>query len=163
MNNIIFKMKINNNISLIVLLFFISIIFISKEIFIFNEEALVAIVFFIFVWFLYNILSEVFITELKDRSIKIENEFKNLIDLKLNIYNLLINHYKKEIMLTNEINTLFSFSEEEIKYILKKKYMNIRYNMYLQVQNRLQLFLLNELNFIRNIQYNFIKLYSKLN
>lgn len=125
---------------------------ISKEILILNEETLVAICFVLFVIFAYMNVSDIVVSELKDRASKIQKEFDDYYQLRENILHSLISYHNKQVSLLKEIHQIFIFSKSEIQNIIHAQQKNLQNNISLQIKQKLRILAMREFNFIQFMQ-----------
>lgn len=94
------------------------IIALSKEILVFNEEILVLFAFGIFMFLVYNFAGSLISVELDARSIKIEEEFNFYKSMQRKTLNHLVSYHKKQILLSEEVKSIFLITRNDIKVII---------------------------------------------
>ena len=101
------------------LLFFLlsALIVLSKEILVFNEEILVLFAFGIFIFLVYNFAGSLISIELDSRSVKIEEEFSFYKQMQQKTLNHLISYHKKQILLSEEVKSIFSITKNDINVV----------------------------------------------
>lgn len=92
-------------------------IFISKEFIVFNEEVLVLVAFFIFIFLIINYAKASINESLKSKLEEIRNEFDFYKNLQKQTVSYLINYHKKQTLLVENIKKILVFSKEELKFI----------------------------------------------
>jgi F0F1-type ATP synthase membrane subunit b/b' len=102
------------------LLFFLLsiLIVLSKEILVFNEEILVLFAFGIFIFLVYNFAGSLISIELDARGIKIEEEFSFYKHMQQKTLNHLISYHKKQILLSEEVQSIFLITKNDIKVVI---------------------------------------------
>ena len=90
----------------------------SKEILVFNEEILVLFAFGIFMFLVYNFAGSLISVELDARSIKIEEEFNFYKHMQQKTLNHLVSYHKKQIMLSEEVKSIFFITKNDIKAVV---------------------------------------------
>lgn len=101
------------------LFFLLSILIIlSKEILVFNEEILVLFAFGIFIFLVYNFAGSLISAELDSRSVKIEEEFGFYKDIQQKTLTHLISYHKKQVLLSEEVKSIFLMTKNDIKIII---------------------------------------------
>ena len=102
------------------LLFFLLsiLIVLSKEILVFNEEILVLFAFGIFIFLVYNFAGSLISIELDSRSVKIEEEFSFYKQMQQKTLNHLISYHKKQILLSEEVKSIFLVTKDDIKVVI---------------------------------------------
>ncbi len=102
------------------LLFFLLsiLIVLSKEILVFNEEILVLFAFGIFIFLVYNFAGSLISIELDSRSVKIEEEFSFYKHMQQKTLNHLISYHKKQILLSEEVKSIFVITKNDIKVVI---------------------------------------------
>lgn len=93
-------------------------IVLSKEILVFNEEILVLFAFGIFIFIVYNFASSLISLELDNRSSKIEEEFSFYKNMQQKTLHHLISYHKKQVLLSEEINSIFSVARKDIERLV---------------------------------------------
>lgn len=92
-------------------------IFISKEFIVFNEEVLVLVSFFIFIFLIINYAKSSINESLNSKLEEIKNEFDFYKNLQKQTVSYLINYHKKQTLLVGNIKKILLFSKEELNFI----------------------------------------------
>ena len=95
-----------------------TLILLSKEILVFNEEILVLFAFGIFIFLVYNFAGDLLSIELDSRSAKIEEEFSFYKNIQQKTLIHLISYHKKQIFLSEEVKSIFSITRKDIDVIV---------------------------------------------
>ena len=98
-------------------LFFL--VFISKEFIVFNEEILVLLAFFIFIFLIINYGKSAINESLNEKLEQIKNEFNFYKSLQKQTISYLINYHKKQTFLVENIKKILFFSKQELKFLEK--------------------------------------------
>jgi F0F1-type ATP synthase membrane subunit b/b' len=106
----------NPRYSLLFLLLLLTVL--SKEILVFNEEILVLFAFGIFIFLVYNFAGNLISIELDARSVKIEEEFSFYKHIQQKTLNHLVSYHKKQILLSEEVNSIFAITKNDIKIVV---------------------------------------------
>lgn len=95
--------------------FLIFCVFSSKNIIIYNEETLVALSFFAFIFFVFRYFGDTIKQSLDERSQTIKVELQNFLSLKADSLKQLYKEHQKVTALTNTLNTVKVFTVSELK------------------------------------------------
>ena len=95
--------------------FLVFCVFSSKNIIIYNEETLVALSFFAFIFFVVNYFGNTIKQSLDERSEGIKYELQNFLSLKADSLKQLYKEHQKVTDLTNTLNTVKVFTVTELK------------------------------------------------
>ena len=95
--------------------FLVFCVFSSKNIIIYNEETLVALSFFAFIFFVGNYFGNTIKQSLDERSEGIKYELQNFLSLKADSLKQLYKEHQKVTALTNTLNTVKQFTVTELK------------------------------------------------
>nr|NP_066455.1 hypothetical protein RhsaoMp02 [Rhodomonas salina]AAG17726.1 unknown [Rhodomonas salina] len=98
-------------------------VFISKEFIVFNEEVLVLLSFFIFIFLVINYGKDSINESLNSKLEEIKNEFDFYKNLQKQTISYLINYHKKQVLLVNNVKKILEFSKLELKIV--ENYFNI--------------------------------------
>lgn len=90
-------------------------VFTSKNIIIYNEETLVALSFFAFIFFVFRYFGDTIKQSLDERSEGIKVELQNFLHLKAESLKQLYKEHQKVASLTNTLNTVKQFTISELK------------------------------------------------
>jgi hypothetical protein len=105
----------NDKIRLYIFLFLAFCVLSSKNILIYNEETLVALSFFCFIFFVFQYFGATIKDSLNERSQIIQHELQNFINLKESSFNELLKEHQKVSGLVNAMKTLDIFTNRELK------------------------------------------------
>ena len=142
-------MLTNSNLRIYLFLFLAFCVLSSKHIIIYNEETLVAISFFAFIFFVYRYFGDTIKESLNERSVVIQQELQNFLNLKESSFKELLSEHNRVSGLVQTIKTLETFTTNELKY-LNINSKNALNNMFInQMQQKLQ-YLLSE-NILTNV------------
>lgn len=92
-------------------------VFISKEFIVFNEEVLVLLSFFIFIFLVINYGKESINESLNSKLEEIKNEFDFYKNLRKQTISYLVNYHKKQISLVDNVRKILEFNKMELKVI----------------------------------------------
>jgi len=92
-----------------------------KEVIVFNEETLVALSFFAFVFALKNAIQKNVEEDIKQYSVQIEKEFESYVTQKQQLLEVVRETYLKEAELHKQIVQLFKWVEKEIKGVYERR------------------------------------------
>ena len=95
--------------------FLVFCVFSSKNIIIYNEETLVALSFFAFIFFVFRYFGDTIKQSLDERSQTIKVELQNFLSLKADSLKQLYKEHQKVTYLTNTLNTIKVFTVSELK------------------------------------------------
>ena len=95
--------------------FLIFCVFSSKNIIIYNEETLVALSFFAFIFFVFRYFGDTIRQSLDERSEGIKYELQNFLHLKADSLKQLYKEHQKVTALTTTLNTVKQFTVSELK------------------------------------------------
>lgn len=105
----------NDKIRLYIFLFLTFCVLSSKNILIYNEETLVALSFFCFIFFVFQYFGATITDSLNERSQIIQHELQNFINLKESSFNELLKEHQKVAGLVQAMKTLDIFTNRELK------------------------------------------------
>jgi hypothetical protein len=91
-------------------------VFISKELVVFNEEVLVLLSFFIFIFLIINYAKSSINESLNSKLEEIKNEFDFYKNLQKQTVSYLINYHKKQTLLVENVKRILAFSLVELKF-----------------------------------------------
>lgn len=92
-------------------------VFISKEFIVFNEEVLVLLAFFTFIFLVINYAKESINESLNSKLEEIKNEFDFYKNLQKQTVSYLINYHKKQTLLVDNVKKILIFSKTELQFI----------------------------------------------
>ena len=95
--------------------FLVFCVFTSKNIIIYNEETLVALSFFAFIFFVFRYFGDTIRQSLDERSQGIKLELQNFLHLKADSLKQLYKEHQKVTFLTKTLNTVKQFTVSELK------------------------------------------------
>ena len=95
--------------------FLVFCVFSSKNIIIYNEETLVALSFFAFIFFVFRYFGDTIRQSLDERSESIKVELQNFLHLKADSLKQLYKEHQKVTALTHTLNTVKIFTVSELK------------------------------------------------
>jgi len=122
----------------------LGLIVLSKELLVFNEEALVLLAFALFIYLFLTYGGEVIAKELDSRKEKIKEEFDLYKNLQLKTFTHLVNYHKKQKLLNLEIKEILAISKLEILSIEKYYQCLLGSFIILNFEERLKRVLINE-------------------
>lgn len=125
----------------------------SKHIFIYNEETLVAISFFAFIFFVFHYFGDTIKDSLNERSDLIQQELQNFLNLKQSSFNELLIEHNRVSGLVKIMKLLENFTNNELKFLnLNSK--NALNNMFInQMQQKLKTLAFSKLMLQQKLQY----------
>lgn len=109
----------NNQIRLYIFLFLAFCVLSSKNIFIYNEETLVALSFFCFIFFVFHYFGTTIKESLNERSNIIQYELQNYLNIKENSVIELLKEHEKVFGLVNAMKNLDIFTNRELTTLNK--------------------------------------------
>lgn len=109
----------------------------SKEIYIINEESLVALSFVTFILLSYNAISSLVSAELDSRADQIRKEFQFLVSARDSSLQVLLEYYKKQLALFEEIVGLVEWLKQRIIETMAEKQNRLRHWMVAQQKSKL--------------------------
>jgi len=92
-------------------------VFSSKHILIYNEETLVAISFFAFIFFVFHYFGDTIKESLNERSQIIQNELENFLNLKHHSLKELLQEHSRVSGLVRTMKTLENFTNNELQFL----------------------------------------------
>jgi len=122
----------------------LGLIVLSKELLVFNEEALVLFAFALFIYLFFSYGGEIIAGELDSRKEKIKEEFDLYKNLQLKTFTHLVKYHKKQKLLNLEIKEIFAISKAEILSIEKYYQCLLESFIVLNLEERLKRVLINE-------------------
>jgi F0F1-type ATP synthase membrane subunit b/b' len=126
--------------------YLVIIFLLSKELFVFNAEFLVAITFFLFIFVATKYLSANIANSLDSRAKEIKQEFDSFVSLRLKSLDNLIAFYNKNAEISNQIKNLADFSTQQVDNIINSRELMLNLYITQQINDRLQSFQSEELN-----------------
>jgi len=109
----------NEKIRLYIFLFLAFCVLSSKNIFIYNEETLVALSFFCFLFFIYHYFGTTIKESLNERSEIIQHELQNYLNIKENSFIELLKEHEKVSALVKAMKSLDIFTNRELTTLNK--------------------------------------------
>tara|TARA_B100000614_G_scaffold262739_1_gene298088 strand:- start:16047 stop:16799 length:753 start_codon:yes stop_codon:yes gene_type:complete len=143
---------IKNNKVLYTILVFTIAVFVSLDMIILDEEALVLLCFVLFIMFLYENIHEMVYTELQNRADKIRNEFEETNLLQEDIYETLLSYYQKQLALESEIHDLLSWTKTEITTLIETRQQALENSLQKEVSDKLKFIHMKEQDFLQSMQ-----------
>jgi len=119
----------------------------SKEVIVFNEEVLILFSFSIFIYLVYNLLSNSISLELDNRSSKIQQEFTQYREVQKSTLSYLISYHDKQTRLLADIETIFNLTKVNVELIIRSYSELFIKNLYNLVEDKLKRVLINELKY----------------
>lgn len=126
--------------------YLVIIFLLSKELFVFNAEFLVAITFFLFIFIATKYLSANIANSLDLRAKEIKQEFDSFVSLRLKSLENLIAFYNKNAEISNQIKNLADFSTQQVDNIINSRELMLNLYITQQINDRLQSFQSEEFN-----------------
>lgn len=128
----------NEKIRLYIFLFLAFCVLSSKNVFIYNEETLVALSFFCFLFFVYNYFGTTIKDSLNERSDIIQQELQNFLNIKENSFFELLKEHEKVSGLVKAMKNLDLFTNRELATLNKngEKTLNTLFTQ--QIQQKLK-------------------------
>lgn len=128
-------------------------VFSSKNIIIYNEETLVAISFFAFIFFVFHYFGDTIRDSLNERSEIIQNELQNFLNLKEHSFKELLTEHTRVSGLVKTIKTLGLFTNNELQF-LNINSKNALNNLFIdQMQQKLKTLGFSKLVLQQKLQY----------
>ena len=128
----------NDKLRLYIFLFLTFCVFSSKNIIIYNEETLVALSFFCFLFFIFQYFGNTLRESLNERSQVIQQELQNFLNIKFLSFQELLNEHKKISNLVSTMKTLDVFTNKEILAFNSNGVKILHNIMTNQIQQRLK-------------------------
>lgn len=124
----------------------------SKHIIIYNEEILVALSFFLFVFFVSKYFGNTIKESLDERSNAIQMELQNFLNLKQESLNKLLTEYKKVFFLKKALNEIGFFTNSSLKKsnLGAEAYLNAVFSQ--QIKQKLKTLSYSKLNLQLKLQ-----------
>lgn len=116
----------------------------AKEILVFNEEILIVIAFSIFIYFVSNYAGSMIVNELDEKAKAIQNKFDVYKNIQEKTILHLLNYHDKREMLSEKIKTIAKVKKLRINLIHQYYKTNLNKQTFLQMEDTLNRFLLNE-------------------
>ena len=124
----------------------------SKHIIIYNEEILVALSFFLFVFFVSKYFGDNIKESLDERSKAIKIELKNFLNLKQESLNELLTEYKKVFFLRKALNVICLFTNSSLKKCNFKAESGLNVFFSQQIKQKLKTLSYSKLNLELKLQ-----------
>lgn len=125
----------------------------SKNILIYNEETLVALSFFSFVFFVLHYFGDAIKDSLNERSQLIRQEFQNFLVLKEQSFHELLNQHEKVSNLVKALDILNTFTKSELKTLKINEEKALKNRFRSQIQNKLKLVSFSKLLVQQKLQW----------
>lgn len=123
----------------------ILIIFIcAKEVLVFNEEILIVIAFSIFIYFVSNYAGSMIVDDLDDKAKIIQNKFDVYKNIEEKTIIHLLNYHKKREILSEKIKIIAKIKKLRMSIIRQYYKTNLNKQTFLQIEDTLNRFILNE-------------------
>jgi len=143
----------NSNLRIYLFLFLSFCVLSSKHLIIYNEETLVAISFFAFIFFVFRYFGDTIKESLSERSVLIQQELQNFLNLKESSFKELLLEHNRVSGLVKTIKTLEIFTNNELKF-LNINSKNALNNMFInQMQQKLKTLAFSKLVLQQKLQY----------
>nr|YP_009476688.1 ATP synthase F0 subunit 4 [Proteomonas sulcata]AVM81181.1 ATP synthase F0 subunit 4 [Proteomonas sulcata] len=113
-------------------------IFISKEILVFNEEILVLFAFGVFIFLVARFGSSMIIESLEERAIKINEEFTFYKELQQKTFLHLIDYHKKQMSLVEEVKEIFNFAKSECHLLIQSFHLSLYNTLHNSLEEKLK-------------------------
>jgi len=128
-------------------------VFSSKHILIYNEETLVAISFFAFIFFVFHYFGDTIKESLNERSQIIQNELENFLNLKHHSLKELLQEHSRVSGLVRTMKTLENFTNNELQF-LNTNTKNVLTNVFIdQMQQKFKTLSFSKLVLQQKLQY----------
>ena len=124
----------------------------SKHIIIYNEEILVALSFFLFVFFVSKYFGDNIKESLDERSKAIKIELKNFLNLKQESLNELLTEYKKVFFLKKALNVICLFTNSSLEKCNFKAESGLNVSFSQQIKQKLKTLSYSKLNLELKLQ-----------
>jgi hypothetical protein len=129
-----------------------ALIFLSKEILVFNEEILVLFSFLVFSFLFYYFIGSIFIVELDLRFNKIKNEFCFYQELHKKTLNYIISYYNKQKLLCEKLKLILLIVNKSIDFALcNSETLHLKLMMF-NVNDKLKRLIINQSKIISLLQ-----------
>lgn len=123
----------------------------AKEILVFNEEILIVIAFSIFIYFVSNYAGSMIIAELDEKAKTIQSKFEIYKNIQEKTIVHLLNYHSKRELLAEKITTIAKLKKLRMTIIYQYYKTNLNKQTFLQIEDTLNRFLLNE--FINSVSF----------
>nr|AST08911.1 ATP synthase F0 subunit beta [Micractinium conductrix] len=124
----------------------------SKNILIYNEETLVALSFFCFVFFVLHYFGNTIKESLNERSQVIREELQNFVILKEKSFQDLLNQHQKVSRLMNAMSVLNTFTKNELNSLNQNSEKALNNLFSSRIQNKLKTLVLSKLMMQQTLQ-----------
>jgi hypothetical protein len=146
-------MYTNEKLRLSIFLFLTFCVFSSKNIIIYNEETLVALSFFSFIFFIFHYFGNTIKESLNERSQVIQQEFSNFLDIKSLSFQELLKQRQKISALVDTLKVLDQFTKNQL-HGLNNTAPHIVHTLFAQqIQQRLKTVGTSKLMLQQKLQY----------
>ena len=124
-------MKLNYRFAIIL----IFVIFLSKEVLVFNEETLILFSFGLFVYLCYSFIGNTIYDQLNQYSIDIKQTFIHYDNIQKEVFLSLNSCYKNQKNLSSDINDIFSFTKNILSFLFDRYSFLLKRHVYSFVEN----------------------------
>jgi hypothetical protein len=124
----------------------------SKNFLIYNEETLVALSFFCFLFFILNYFGNTIRESLNERSQVIREELQNFLILKENSYEELLNQHQKVSGLLKAMGVLNTFTKNELNVLNKNGEKALKNFFSSRIENKLKTLVFSKLMIQQKLQ-----------
>lgn len=128
----------NDKLRLYLFIFLAFAVLSSKNILIYNEETLVALSFFAFVFFVLHYFGNTITDSLNERSQIIREEFQNFLIIKEQSFHELLNQHQKVSKLVKALGVLNAFTKTELKNLNTNGEKALKNMFSSRIQNKLK-------------------------
>lgn len=119
-------------------------VIISKEILVLNEEILIVLAFTIFIYLILNNASSMISEELDQKALSIQNKFEIYKNIQEKTIIHLSNYYKKRELLSDTLQIIYNIKKIRIALINRYYKITLKKQPFLQIDDTLNRFILNE-------------------
>jgi len=126
------------------LIILLIVIFLSKEVLVFNEEILVLFAFGVFIYLTYNFAGDMISAELDSRSLKIEEEFSTYKNIQEKTLIHLISYHNKQKPLSEEIKGILSLTKKDLDLIILNYTQTFTKQLNVNIEEKLKKIIGNE-------------------
>jgi hypothetical protein len=125
----------------------------SKNILIYNEETLVALSFFCFIFFVLHYFGNTIKESLNERSQVIREELQNFLILKENSFQELLNQHQKVSGLLKAMSVLNTFTKNELNLLNNNSEKALKNMFSSRIQNKLKTLVFSKLMVQQKLQF----------
>lgn len=127
-------------------------VFISKEVIVFNEEVLVLFAFGVFIFLIARFASSMIIESLEERAVKINEEFTFYKNLQQKTFLHLIDYHKKQMSLVEEVKEIFEFAKAECTLLIKSFELSLYNTLHISLEEKLKRILAGQIKRNNSLQ-----------